>query len=388
MVRSDANVCVEETDKEQVRCHTDSNKDIDNRVHDIKRWSDNLKDELKYNISQNHDMMELKERLESMIKSIEKPLEIAQENLMTRNTRQGVELVHDSVEESLLKEVETLRKSEDKLLEEMDRLNSQMTHLRAARHEIELDIRNKELAKKTDECVKILSTLSSEIGHVEAIASGMMTTSTPTSWLQNTQALIQRSQEERNSSQVLYTDISRTMIGCADECFAIWYETNTSFNTRICETTNAKQTAEKQLQRIKTDIDNLSRHMQEVRKAVEDKKPLLKLAQARLEKRKQRPAMELCRDKAMIALIKEIHSLKTAIDQLSHRLENMEVTMSQLMKSKGTLEHDSKLKEVALFIDREKCLSLRLTFPISTFKETRHPKKRGSNGLSESRILR
>jgi hypothetical protein len=40
-----------------------------------------------------------------ILKNIEAPLEIAQENMLSREGRQGVELVHDAVEESLLKEV-------------------------------------------------------------------------------------------------------------------------------------------------------------------------------------------------------------------------------------------------------------------------------------------
>ena len=37
---------------------------------------------------------------------------------------------------------------------------------------------------------------------------------------------------------------------------------------------------------------------------------IFQLAQSRLEKRKERPAMELCRDTVMMALLREIHALK------------------------------------------------------------------------------
>jgi len=114
----------------------------------------------------------------------------------------------------------------------------------------------------------------------------------------------------------------------------------------------------------------------------------LQLAQARLEMRKQRPGIELCRDKAMMALYKEINTLKQAIDLLNAKLQELEGTMQQLMRTKGALEHDIKFKEIALFVDREKCLSLRHSFPISTFKETRFPKTLGSNGMPQSRMIR
>jgi hypothetical protein len=60
-----------------------------------------------------------------------------------------------------------LRKSQEKLIQEMDRLNLQLTRLRAARHEIEIDIRNKEEARNTDECVRLLNKLSNEIGAID-----------------------------------------------------------------------------------------------------------------------------------------------------------------------------------------------------------------------------
>jgi len=60
-----------------------------------------------------------------------------------------------------------LKKSEDTLKDELEAVNMQLMRLRAARHELELDLRNKDEAKKTDECVKILNRLSTEIGPID-----------------------------------------------------------------------------------------------------------------------------------------------------------------------------------------------------------------------------
>jgi tektin-3 len=90
----------------------------------------------------------------------------------------------------------------------------------------------------------------------------------------------------------------------------------------------------------------------------------------------------------MLALLKEIHALKLSCDQLHAKLKDMESTMSQLMKTKASLEHDIKMKDVALFLDREKCLTLRQNFPMSTFKETRFPKTLGNNGMPDSKLMR
>ena len=138
-------------------------------------------------------------------------------------------------------------------------------------------MRNKEEARKTDECVRILAKLQDEIGGLN-ISNAIIANSSPQSWLQVTQSVINRSQEERNSAQLLYAEVSRSMLSSADECFTIWYETNASFTTRVQELNAAKLKIEKQLNKIKHDIDSLNRHMMNVKRALDEKLPGLRVS--------------------------------------------------------------------------------------------------------------
>jgi hypothetical protein len=61
-------------------------------------------------------------------------------------------------------QIETLRRGEEIVADEMEKVNVQLIRLRAARAELEVDLRNKEEAKNTDECVKLLNELSRDIG--------------------------------------------------------------------------------------------------------------------------------------------------------------------------------------------------------------------------------
>ncbi|CAG7727791.1 unnamed protein product, partial [Allacma fusca] len=348
------------------------------RLNDIHKWTQKEKQELSNNISQTHELLELKERVEIMLKNLETPLSITQKNIYARESRPGVELVRDAIEESLLMEVETIRKCQDNLVEQIEKINDQLTKLRAARHELEVDIRNKEEARNTDECVKLLCGLSMDIGPVNI--ESQLAKSSPVSWLQNSQALIQRSQDERHSNQVLQGEVNRVMLLCSEQCLSIWYETNTCLNSRVKEITAARDHLERQYSKITHDIEVLNRRMKEVRKALDEKKPALKLAQARAEKRTQRPGIELCHDKVAITLFREIHSLQVAIEKLATQLNEMETTMQHLMKTKGSLGKDLKLKDMAMFIDREKCLQMRQNFPVSTLKSSRYPSITSGNG--------
>jgi len=68
------------------------------------------------------------------------------------------------------------------------------------------------------------------------------------------------------------------------------------------------------------------------------------------------------------------------MEALTKKLAEMEIILQKLLKTKSSLTHDQKLKTAALFVDREKCLCLRRSFPISTFKDTRLPKPGGPDG--------
>jgi len=100
------------------------------------------------------------------------------------------------------------------------------------------------------------------------------------------------------------------------------------------------------------------------KKALRDKGPPLKVAQTRLEARAHRPDVELCRDPPHLRLVEEVGQLQESIDLLNRKLSEAEAAHQDLLRNKARLEHDIKIKSNSLFIDREKCLSMRKSFPV------------------------
>ena len=92
-----------EKDEQAFRNNAESSKRLGERINDIEYWKNELekaKDKLKRKI----DDMEFKRReVERQLMETEKPLRIAQENLYEREKRQGIDLVHDSVERELIR---------------------------------------------------------------------------------------------------------------------------------------------------------------------------------------------------------------------------------------------------------------------------------------------
>lgn len=100
-----------------------------------------------------------------------------------------------------------------------------------------------------------------------------------------------------------------------------------------------------------------------------DKGAALKVAHTRLEARGHRPQAELCRDPAQYKIIQEVMMIKGMIDGFHTKLQECEAQHQQLLRTRVNLEDDLKSKMDALFIDRDKCMSLRRSYPMnSTFK--------------------
>ena len=64
-------------------------------------------------------------------------------------------------------------------------------------------------------------------------------------------------------------------------------------------------------------------------------------------------------------LVSEVHEINETWEALNHRLREAENALQQLLRSKASLEHDLSVKNNSLFIDREKCMGMRKTFPMS-----------------------
>lgn len=92
----------------------------------------------------------------------------------------------------------------------------------------------------------------------------------------------------------------------------------------------------------------------------------LKVAQTRLESRGHRTEIELCRDHAQIRLTQEIKDLQDVIDKLHRKLLEAEAQHQQLLQNRSSLEQELAVKMNSLFIDREKCMGMRRSYPIST----------------------
>jgi len=334
---------------------------------DINYWKQEIMKELDLLVHESHKLLETRQILERMIKELDGPLHIAQENLYARESRQGVDLVHDQPEQALLCEIETIRNWQQKLCQQLDGINSHLAKGRAARHELERDLQRKEMAFQIDTGAAQLNNNSKDIAFHSGIEKVDPTVSIPETWAGFTEALLRRSKMERATAQKLHAYIDNLLVQAANEVWAAWNNTNNAFALRIAELLDSKNKIACHLAKVQQEIYDMEKHFDIIKKSIEDKAPTIKVAQTRLERRTHRPDIELCRDEAQFRLVSEIQDANETVEQLQRKLVEVEAAHQELLKVRACLEHDLKVKANSLFIDREKCLGLRKSFPITTF---------------------
>lgn len=86
-----------------VETQQDVNKKLEQRLNDINFWKSELDNEQQATLNEIDMMLNYKTRLSRALADTELPLMIAQQCLVNREKRQGVDLVHDNVEMQLLK---------------------------------------------------------------------------------------------------------------------------------------------------------------------------------------------------------------------------------------------------------------------------------------------
>lgn len=364
-LRCDAVRVMRETDEKTAQGQRESGRRLGERITDITFWRNEAHAELERLLSEAALLTDTKRSLEKAIQDIEGPLHIAQECLYQREKRLGIDLVHDSVEVALLREVEILRDGQAKLRTFTDKFIQQFNNNRAAQHELETDVKSKEGALGTDNLCHQLNNFSRGINYYGGIEKYDPTVSNAETWSENSNRRVQMSQTERSKSAQMRSDADNLINGCAQQIWDAWSNTNNALARRAAETLESKSKLQMHLHKVQQEIFDVEKSIELLRKAILDKSNPLKVAHTRLEARSHRLNIELCRDYAQDSLVKEVQHLTGSIDILHRKLQEAEAQHQQLLRSRANLESDLQNKVNTLFIDREKCMGLRRSFPIT-----------------------
>ncbi|CAJ0926700.1 unnamed protein product [Ranitomeya imitator] len=412
-LRVDTSRLIQERDQKTRKVQTDTSKDLGERVNDIAFWKSEINHEIDQMIGETNALSEVKRRLERALAETEGPLQVAQECLYHREKRMSIDLVHDDVEKQLLQEVDSIKSCQERMRRHLDKTGAQLASNRAAQHELERDISDKQAAYRIDDKCQNLRNTSDGIGYyrgVERIDAtiffspdyrqtdtlctqfdgavaklvcsfsiqcpcdsrvlkhpkllvGIESISVPDTWAKFSDDNILRSQSERVASAKLREDVESLLNATSNEMWNQFNLVNVSFTNRISDTADAKNKLQSHLAKTLQEIFQTEMTIDAIKKAIKDKMAPLKVAQTRLDERTRRPNVELCRDIAQLRLVQEVHEIDDTIQVLQQRLREAEDTLQMLVHTKANLEHDLSIKANSLFIDQEKCMGMRKSFP-------------------------
>ncbi|XP_044309871.1 tektin-3 [Varanus komodoensis] len=362
-LRVDTSRMIQDKDQQTRKTQSQSTKNLGERVNDIVFWKSELNHEIDEMIGETNALTEMKKRLERALAETEAPLQVAQECLLHREKRMGIDLVHDDVEKQLMTEIDVIHSCQERMRRHLEKAMAQLAANRAAQHELEKDLSDKQAAHRIDDKCHHLRNTSDGISYYRGVERVDATISVPESWAKFTDDNILRSQSERTASSKLRDDIETLLVVTANEMWNQFNRANVAFTNRISETADAKNKIQAHLAKTLQEIFETEMTIEAIRKAIRDKGPSLKVAQTRLDERTRRPNVELCRDSAQLRLVNEVHEIDETIQDLQQRLRDAEDTLQTLVHTKANLEHELAVKANSLFIDQEKCMGMRKTYP-------------------------
>ncbi|XP_020805235.1 tektin-3 [Drosophila serrata] len=364
-MRNDAVRLMRETDEKATTGQRDAGRRLGERITDLTFWRNELNAELEKLIAEMSDINELQRQCGKALLDLEIPLHIAQECLFHRESRQGAEKVHDIVEKALLVEINNLRNSRERLGGLHDKISKQALDCRGAQHLLEDDVSHKESSLGIDSMCHQLNNHSRGITYYGGIEKFDPSVSTQESWAMASSEHVRRSQAERKKLSMLRSDSQSVVNSVASTVWDFWSNTNNAFDRRSQEMAEAKNRVQLHLQKVQQELFDMEKHLFLLQKAIQDKSGPLKVAQTRLEARSHREGVELCKDHAQDRLVQEVQDIQSTVETLHHKLQEAEAAHQCLLKTRCSLEVDLRNKVNALFIDREKCMSLRRSFPVN-----------------------
>ncbi|XP_075257654.1 tektin-B1-like [Convolutriloba macropyga] len=332
----------------------DNKTRLENRCDDIQKWRDRLeetRDQLDEEIAR---LKADKEVCERALEAKALPLDVANQNLTTREGRLKIDLVDDVPSAELKKEVEVIEGTKVALQQKCSQAFEQLCRLEEARKQILRDLEHKIVALDIDNEQANLTQDSSEIcfqPNPTRVTKGHIT---PQEWDAHSRYNRARAESEMQASIALRGAINQTIRQTANDVEAQKNATEYSMKNRIADMEKAKVEDEWQKDRTEKEIAEMKKDIAKMEQSIRDKEAPLKLAETRLENRTCRPSgLELCRDNAQYGLVNEVNEIKNTIKALKDKLKQEQHELTNCEHNLQRVNEDLALKNNSLALDKD-----------------------------------
>ncbi|XP_026527423.1 tektin-1 [Notechis scutatus] len=357
---------VDEIERTTQKTQSDVNKRIEQRLEEIKFWRQQLDDKLDQIVKETEVLLSFKTRLEKALEGCKEPLFTAQECLLNRERRVGIDLVHDEVERELIKEVEVFQGVVALLERTREQTDEQLRLNRTAKYNLEQDLKDKFTALTIDNYCSNLTNNSTDIGYAQNVVK-IENSVSPEQWTDFSNTNVEKADKQRNNSLALRALIDSILSQTASDMRKQNRTVNIAFQNRVKETKDVKNKLEIHLAKLMDEINSQTKNIDALKKAILDKKGPAKVAQTRLETRTHRPNVELCRDTVQYRLMNEVQEINHNIQRLMDTLAQAEIELKGLNRQQLSLEEEIEVKANTLYIDEVLCMQMRESISINNF---------------------
>ncbi|KAF7656674.1 hypothetical protein LDENG_00037710 [Lucifuga dentata] len=351
------------TDAATQRTQAEGTSLLGERLQEIHLWKSELHrhiDQLQADIDA---LLAVKTRLEKALDATEIPFAIATDNLNCRGRRLGPDLVRDTVEEELLKEVDLIRSVQALLKRTTAQVVSQIKINREAKQTLELDWSDKYEAYNLDDHCGRFTNMSPDTQLHPSSASMQEQVCNPITWKKFTQDNLSKAMQAEEATNNLRVLVERVLRETTEDLRAQCFSVDQAFSRRCVELIEAKADLEIQHRQILEQIGAQEKNIVALQQAIYNKEAPLRVAQSRLYVRSFRPNMELCRDEPQLSLEEEVRQIDAVVASLHQQLSEARGSLSNLEESRMALEKDITCKSHSLFIERDKCMADRKRYP-------------------------
>ncbi|NXS32763.1 TEKT1 protein, partial [Pomatostomus ruficeps] len=369
---------LDEIEKTTQKTQSDVNKKIEQRREEIKFWKQELDNKLEQIVHETEVLLTYKMRLERALESCKEPLVIAQKCLLYRQRRVGIDLVHDEVEQELVKEAEVLQGIIALLGRTLEQTNEQIRRNRSAKYDLEMDLKDKFTALTIDDYCASLTNDTPDITYADNAMKLEGNFVSPEDWIDFSNINVEKADKQRNNSLALRALIDSILSQTANDMRKQCEMVNIAFRNRVKEVKDAKHKLETLLAMVMDETASQEKNIAALKKAIADKEGPVKVAQTRLEARNHRPNVERCYDTVQCSLMSEVQEITKNIQRqvemmgeenlwLKGALAQAETELKGLSRRQLSLEEEIKVKENTLYIDEVLCMQMRESVCINNY---------------------
>uniref|UniRef100_A0A4W6E9I1 Tektin n=1 Tax=Lates calcarifer TaxID=8187 RepID=A0A4W6E9I1_LATCA len=328
-IQRESKTLSQDTEAATLQTQAEGTRLLGERLQEIHYWKSELQRHIDQLLADTESLLGLKRRLEKALDATETPYAIATDNLNCRTRRLGPDLVKDSVEEELLKEVDLIRSVQALLKRTTAQVVTQIKLNRESKQTLELDWSDKYQAYNFDDHCGRYSNMSPDTQRHPSSAAMQDQVCNPTSWTKFTQDNLSKALQEETGHHSLRSE-------------HMLQDTTEDLRVQCSRVDRAKTQLEMKLAQVLEQIGTQERNVVALQQAIHNKEAPLRVAQSDF------------------TFVRQIDATLASLHQ---QLSEARGSLSHLEESRMTLEKDINCKTHSLLIERDKCMTHRKRYP-------------------------